>query len=351
MKNSNHFRSLFPHEPLPCPKLEPLGYILLQGAFTPKLRKNQGEINKGGGDTSTECIADINQSNGSQSIEVCIPKEFEDVRYVEEKLLSAFRGLSDGEEDQKESNSTITTTLYLASQLPYHNIVSVDVISEKEKSSKNKVSITKVRLTYPSAFIARSIASSIRHGKITPSQLFPTATTISTNTTQQNMYIYSSKPIQATQLTMMPLLSPNLAWTKAGPPKFRRLLLTPAQDQTQGTSKSTQHQTTVEDIQQQRDETRFVFITNIMEEPSPSPSSSSDVDQEKMNAVVDNLDPNIFQDALRQALAPYCKSELYQNSGLELFLPSKQKNASNSSGRNYYKHCHVGTYPQRMLKT
>jgi len=128
-------------------------------------------------------------------------------------------------------------------------------------------------------------------------------------------YKFSTRPIQATQITRATLLSDDMCWNRSNPPKFRRLLHT--REGIAGEDADTLRKT--------RDSTRFVFMTNIL-------AGDIDADDAKGAAIAKLSEaPHHFLDALRTVLDPIDST----GSGVEIFLsPSKSK--------KWLKSVHVG---------
>lgn len=322
------FRSVLPHEPLP---LEEFGYIQIQGALLPKeevvpISISNKESSGGGG----------NNNDDQTSLKY---ESFESIESIESMLKKALSADSD----------------YLLSDSPLHQlssilnddsnsrgtrtrsgiVLSVTVILEGKGSKNDSIdtdngatsgiatpNTTKARLKFPSPAMARTIVAFLRQSKIAPADLFQI---------DSKRYHYSTKHIQATQVTQMPLPNTNIAWARTGVPKFRRLLI----------HENMYHDANaVEKIQYERSKARFVFMTNIVD-------YDTDVDVqtiEKMKSY-----PHLFQDAIRNAIQPLLSDINVQcqddndaitctelNLAPEIFVPSKKQLAP-------FKYCHIGT--------
>jgi alkylated DNA repair dioxygenase AlkB len=229
--------------------------------------------------------------------------------------------------------------------------------TKKQKGRTNHVAITKARIQYPSAKVARAVVAFIRHQKISPSILFPQFHQGGDSAVHPYVYVYSTKHIQATQVTQIPLPPPTLAWPRVGMPKFRRLLLN-------------SHDTgdAIQKIKYERSHTRFVFMTNIIDYSLSSKAESEpihvlgnsgnrnvDVDAATAGDRVDvssdiierlRTEPYLFQDAIRNAIAPYLvdlglEADVDGNADAkmlppEVFVPSKKQQSP-------FKYCYIGT--------
>ena len=108
----------------------------------------------------------------------------------------------------------------------------------------------------------------------------------------------------------------EFAWIRGRPPKFRRLILS-------GGAGSTQ----LEKIQEDRRNTRYVFVTNVI----------GDVGDGSAVSVVGDLDPSLVKDALQRAVKPYIDRaehhrdqqdqsdrHNYRSLPVEIFIPNKK---------------------------
>jgi alkylated DNA repair dioxygenase AlkB/SAM-dependent methyltransferase len=106
---------------------------------------------------------------------------------------------------------------------------------------------TKVRLEYANPKKALEVLIGLRQQKLEPSHLF-----------QDDAHVFGSRAFQAS-LTTTAVLPPN-SWTRSSPPKFRRLLARPDDEDPSI-------------LERERSETRFVFITGLLETKELSPDS------------------------------------------------------------------------------
>ncbi len=303
-ESSSRFRSVLPHEALP--KNEEYGYVHIQGGFTPKLilTKKHDKDDKDDKDES---------------------KEEEEVPTIPciETLTSIMADFFKG---KLYSNDPIVK------QMPHTNLLKIDIDIDGNKKTEDSAkttccnstastSFTKARLHYPSPQIARDVVSYIRSSKLTPFQIFQNHHNNINNNDASSQYAfqYSSKTMQASQVTQNELPPPNIAWPKVGPPKFRRLL--PNQSNNSDEEK----------LAYERSQTRFLFMTNIIDEQYDESTNDDESD-------ISIIDPPLLQDAIRNALQPYCTSKESQMYPLEIFLiPNKQ------ASKSAYKYCHIGT--------
>ncbi len=341
--NSQKFRSVFPHEPLP---VEARGYVHIQGAFLPKVTKSPACVDNdehggGAGDDPTN-----NENISIDNVRDMITKAFQ----VSDGCHMVVRGedgngLGLGDDSSSSKYLPDDSILY---KLPSdcRDVLSVTLLidkvpvgGKKKKGKKNEnqadgngnentnaastpiptsttISITKARIEYPSPSIARRVVGFIRKHEISPAQIFHVENYANISNDGNSCYTYSSKHIQATQVTQVPIPSSDIAWPKAGVPKFRRLLI------------NNENIHDVEKVQLQRSNTRFVFMTNILE--------GNENDFKNLS-----IEPYVFQDALREAIQPFCivdNNDEDKNPHLpaEIFLPSKKQSSP-------FKHCHIGT--------
>lgn len=245
------FRSVLPHEPLP---VETLGYLHIQGSFEPRgTAKN--EENK---PDDVELVASFWEKN---------------------TLEQAIRA----------------STCSSASPLTLHTAQAVQVLD-------NKHLFTKARITFESPHAARETLSIWRRSKVTPADLLHC--TIDESKTQ---YHFSTRPLQVTQVTTCPIISPELSWPRTNPPKFRRLLARPGED--------------LALLEEERARTRFVFITGLVDGDVPSCWN----------------DPSTAVDAIRKVISVYDTSGL----GVEVFVSNKKA----------LRFCHVGMRSPADAKT
>ena len=162
-----------------------------------------------------------------------------------------------------------------------HTVESVDVLDQSHP-------YTKVRFILESPHAAREMISAWRQTKVTP------ADRLSHNKDCH----FSTRPLQVTQVTTCSIPDPQMSWPRSNPPKFRRLLARPEEN--------------LAALEQERANTRFVFVTGLVDGNVPSCWNNSFV------AV----------DAIRSVMNAYDTSGL----GVEVFV-------SNKKGVRY---CHVG---------
>jgi alkylated DNA repair dioxygenase AlkB/SAM-dependent methyltransferase len=235
------FRSILPHEPLPT---ESLGYIYVQGAFTPKIKAARLK-GSDGGEIDEEEVAKKEEESPSSS---CL--HFWTKERLEEAILKI---LSKGE--QSEHNHDVVLGGGLA--LPF-SAQQVHVLDPEPP-------FTKIRLVYESFAAASCIVSAFRVRPLTPAQLFqhyrqsPIHPHHHHIDKQHESYTFSSRPLQWTRITRQPLVEPS--WPRSTPPKFRRLLPRPGED--------------MSILEQERQTTRFVFITNLLQQSSSNKSTSA----------------------------------------------------------------------------
>ena len=261
------YRSVLPHEPLCSVTVEgdERGHVHLQSSFSPKpIGKNKKTDDAAAADPAS-CL-------------ILSPDD------IERALV--------------KSLSTATTTLQ---GLPNYSPISVEVCDPTKPPPYGKV-----RLTYDNAVAARDVVSYLRHQCISPSHLLLPAVELAPSDGGDAQYKFSTRPIQATQITRAPVQSEDMCWNRSNPPKFRRLLHT--REGSAGEDADTLRKT--------RDSTRFVFMTNIL---------TDDMDGEgpKGAAISKLFDaPHHFLDALRKVLNPVDSTGY----GVEIFLsPSKAK--------------------------
>ena len=384
---SSLFRSVLPHEPLPVSdqgqgpvkkdhdgggnenkseiEIEQesgiFGYVHIQGAFLPKILNvcaTNAKDDRGKDDEQR------NKAEEQEQAQTSLPLPNPD--QVQQSLLEA---LTVNETyvhncklamDSNCDDSSILTTLptYCRAVLSIELVImdgNKDRNQKDDGGGNNQVSITKARITYPSPGIARTVVAFLRQHKISPSILFPIPVSLSINendakklssahqTNCPYRYQYSTKHIQATQVTQIPLPPPSIAWPRVGMPKFRRLLFNPDSSQDRGQD--------LERIQYERNQTRFVFMTNIFDYASSVVGDSDhyhgmDVDMDIVKRM--KLEPYLFQDAIRKAIQPLlsglgtdsveAEGESQEHCQLppEIFVPSKKQQAP-------FKYCHIGT--------
>ena len=132
---------------------------------------------------------------------------------------------------------------------------------------------TKLRLVYNSPLEALHVLIAWRRLKLTPRSLF-------SQDHSSPDWTFASRQLQATQITTRPLppLAADISWNRASPPKFRRLLARPGED--------------VALLQNERNRTRFVFVSNLVDDKTNIPGFWSDahVVSSAIRAVVDEYD-------------------------------------------------------------
>lgn len=240
------FRSVLPHEPLPT---ESKGYLIIQGAFEPRIDREKNET-----------------SNGQAS-----SGEFWTKSALERALLEAL-----------QSNATNSADA----------VESVEMLDHAHP-------FTKARLTLHKPQEARNMLSAYRSAKVTPAQLLGD----NNNNNKNDIHHFSTRPLQVTQVTTQPvLLSPETSWPRSNPPKFRRLLARPGED--------------LAALEQERDCTRFVFITGLVDD--------------EHTTTIPSCWNNVFVavDAIRNVMNDYDSSCV----GVEVFVSNKRA----------IRACHVG---------
>lgn len=199
MTQTQSFRSILPHEPIPN---EDHGYLHIQGAFCPRRRRK-------GSDTNEEALDITIQS-------------FWTVHTLENALSQVFR------------------EKYAALGLPFA-ATHVEVLD-------NAAPFTKARLVFETPLQAFHVFVAIRQRKTTISSLFSSI---------NHPEVFAARPVQATLITQQQLLPETVAWIRSNPPKFRRLVLRPGECETA--------------LQEERETTRFVFISNLLENENVYP--------------------------------------------------------------------------------
>jgi alkylated DNA repair dioxygenase AlkB/ubiquinone/menaquinone biosynthesis C-methylase UbiE len=138
------------------------------------------------------------------------------------------------QEQLEESLWKILSQNYESHSLPYP-VESITVL--------DRPPYTKVRLAYSSPRDALDVAIAWRSRKLTPADFFPPSE-------NSDKFTFGNHPFQVTLTTMEPLPSIS-CWKRSNPPKFRRLFARPDENPTQ--------------LEQERAETRFVFMTGLLE--------------------------------------------------------------------------------------
>ena len=336
------FRSVLPHEPLPT---ESYGYVHIQGALIPKviIAKNINNNNEDAADAAGEA------NEADEAVRSEMIRKMSNPATIQEMLLKAF---------QMDESYLPHDSILL--QLPSRDVLSLDLILEGAAAAAGSDAagnagsagddhvnvITKARITYPSPEIARSIVAFIRHYKISPSLLFHIHIhdtkdyNDGDDSNESNMNInYSTKNLQATQVTQIPLPPANIAWPRVGMPKFRRLLV---KDNTSNTlTNENGNGNAIQKIQLERSQTRFVFMTNIIDYSTNADGAPNmDVDQSIIARL--QMEPHLFQDAIRKAIAPYCCNNDDHDDNDDV-LPPPEIFVLSKTNVSPFKCCHVGT--------
>ncbi|CAB9515048.1 Alkylated DNA repair protein alkB homolog 8 [Seminavis robusta] len=196
------FRSVLPHEPLPA---DSSGYIHVQGALEPKLKKDKGDEGK---PSANQDQADYYWTKQG----------------LEEALHEALTKICQGSALQSVS------VLEDNSSPPY----------------------TKVRLSYSSPLAALKVVQYFRAEKVSAHDLLLVSpNNDNEEATMTSHWQFAARPLQATLLTTQPFLSTQMAWNRSNPPKFRRLIARPGEP--------------VELLQQERQITRYVFLSGLVD--------------------------------------------------------------------------------------
>ena len=251
------FRSVHPHEPLPCSpndhESDNFGYVHLQGALEPKKSKTKRKKHAEGDEPSTNTVDDEEESYYWTN---------------REELEAVLKQSLCNEEDYESSLG-----------LPYPAI-SLQVLD-------NVPPFMKVRLKYQNPKMAQYITKLWREElKISPSQLFAKYLDGANEESQQQAPKFGNHPCQITQITTVPLPSEN-SWTRSNPPKFRRLL----------------HENTDDE---ERNTTRFLFVTGLIEPEDPDSTASKFWNN-----------PIAVMEAIRTVFNKFDTSQ----TGVEIFLP------------------------------
>lgn len=274
--NAPAFRSILPHEPLP--RREQQGYILLQGAFQPRIIKD-------------------NDNGKSPSV-------------VNESYCWTRQGLQDwllvalGPKGQE--------LLKLPSAATH-----VDVLDAEPPFGKARVTYQSPRDALRMALYCRrrdglSVAQLMsvfaNDNNKNKNNNYNFATIIADN----HEYTFSARALQCSRLTQQPRPTPS--WGRSSPPKFRRLLPRPNDDQD------------MEALQRQRQETRFIFVTNLL---SLSLGTNNNQDDEHCN------DDNVWTEPWKVVEAIRSVMEAFDTTGhgVEVFAAHKKKVSQ---------YCHVG---------
>jgi alkylated DNA repair dioxygenase AlkB/ubiquinone/menaquinone biosynthesis C-methylase UbiE len=167
---------------------------------------------------------------------------------------------------------------------------------------------TKFRLCYNSPLTALQVVQFFRLEKVSCHSLLQDED----DGNDANAFQFTSKPLQATLLTTLPFLSTDIAWNRTNPPKFRRLIGRPGEP--------------VELLQQERQSTRFVFLSGLVDTTTLVSSNKSE----------GNLDASwwgkarLCSEAIRSQINAYDTS----GHGVEIYVSNKKKQPTTS--------CHIG---------
>lgn len=312
------FRSVLPHEPL-SPN-EKNGFVHIQGAFLPK-------------DVSSTSHSSESIDNRFDLIKAALSTE----AAIKEILFSALSV----NEDYLPLISPLKGLSSLCEFSPIEIEVTVEQVKKNEDTKKDMIPCTKARIMYSTPYIARDVACFLRHHKIAPSDLFfPQRSNIK--------IMYSVKNIQATQVTQIPLPPTHISWPRTGMPKFRRLLI---HEHMYNDAQA------IEKIELDRKQTRFVFMTNIINyDPTGGDHNNDKTEFDPIDSLDMSMDlikklrsdPHLFQDAIRTAIEPIIEKvnasldmlESNDSKWLtlppEVFVPAKKQIAP-------FKYCHIGT--------
>ena len=258
------FRSLLPHEPLPSPKDEKLGYLHIQGAFTPKILHDESA-----GEGVTETTRDDNPHTPF---------------WTRESLLAALRAALGQSPSNGEEKAKYRGTL----DLPFPP-VEIEVLDEIPP-------FTRVRLTYESAVAAYHATVVMKSIKLSASDLFKLQYTQSGSGVKHS---FARRPLQITPITLTQLPPIELAWNRSNRPKFRRLLPRPGEDLSQ--------------LESERRSTRFVYISKLLEI-----SESESLSGPRSHACW--TDPHCTAEAIRSVVNKFDSSGL----GVEVFVSHKK---------------------------
>jgi alkylated DNA repair dioxygenase AlkB/SAM-dependent methyltransferase len=299
------FRSILPHEP---PPTESLGYIYVQGAFSPKIKTSKLKESDGGGEFDKEEDEDASKKEESSS-----SASSSSYLWTKESLEDAiFKILAKGGGEEHEDHAILGGLA-----LPF-SVQQVQVLDPEPP-------FTKVRLVYESPAAASCMVSAFRRRSLTPAQLFQDYHKSSFRNNSTDEYItFSSRPLQWTRITRQPLTEPS--WPRSTPPKFRRLLPRPGED--------------LAILEQERQTTRFVFITNLLLQEQSSNKSAAANESSRV-AISATGDCSFGENALLTAEAIRSIVNAFDTSssssgngagGVEVFLNAKKMPL----------YCHVG---------
>jgi alkylated DNA repair dioxygenase AlkB/SAM-dependent methyltransferase len=148
---------------------------------------------------------------------------------------------------------------------------------------------TKVQLVYDSPLAAGHVQNSLRRLELTPAQLFKEYTT--------SEHTFGSRAFQATHITDTELPPIDTAWNRSSPPKFRRLIGRPGE--------------AMAVLEQERETTRFVFVSNVLDPEHPMPLFWNDAHcvMEAIRSVVNGFDSSRIGAEVfvsQKKIAQYC---------------------------------------------
>lgn len=280
------FRSVLPHEPPLIEDEQPMGYLHIQGSFTPKLRQQPNE-------------EEILDHCADDSSVVSDPEFWVGHRGTFETMLQAqFKALSPSSD---------------------HHPVQLKILDPAPP-------FTKVRLYFDSPSLARESMLLYRKLKLHPAQLleatapcplgFVDKEASALRTLLLEKSVRSHRELQITEITSRPTSSCP-SWTRSSPPKFRRLIARPDEEASA--------------VEHERQTTRFVVITNLLpqqqQQQDDHPSSSS-------NSLIirqwEGQDTPSIAQCIRSVVTRYDRSGF----GVEVFVPSQSNKRS--------RYCHVG---------
>lgn len=147
---------------------------------------------------------------------------------------------------------------------------------------------SKARIVLESSVSAFHALIKLRKLKLSPLEIFEAYASYGCT--------FGSKSIQVTQITTAPLPEPS--WTRSSPPKFRRLIARQGED--------------ISSFHEERQRTRFIFVTNLLENSTPEFWNDSHCVAEAIRSVV-----NLYDSSGR---------------GAEVFVTSKKMTS----------YCHIG---------
>ena len=253
------FRSVLPHEPIPK---RGLGYLHVQGALEPKTKHAPAET------------------------EEATTPHYWTLASLQQSLLNGLK----------------KTSLSLKLTYPIEDLKILDAHCPP---------FTKFRLTYATPRQAWEIMMVWRQSKLTPQDLFSEQEQQHRHQQIQDVNLqvhFGTHPLQITLVTTDPLPPTQIpCWPRSNPPKFRRLLARPDEE---GDSE-------LRFLEQERANTRFVFLTGLLQSETLSTMSFWNK-------------PNCVVEAIRMVVNGYDSSGW----GVEVFVPHSRKQSIHS--------CHVG---------